>query len=603
MSVERIGPLTHAQRRMWLRGYWRGQGELVPGWTRRWDLPEEPTVEACLRAVAVLAERHEILRTTFHLGLDGAPVQLVHAADGFRLPVTVAPLGTAPPPADRPALVGSRTERPWWSLLLECDEDRVRRLTLVFDHIISDGTGLANLRTQLGQLLGGASPDPPAVQPVDRAHKEQRRLRAAAGPREDPFRLGPQLVCPPQERPPAERRYLVRTATYPGLLGLVDELGAATGVSRSTVVLGAVTELLCRFGGAAGTNVASYLNHRVGRDTGVECQMRPVDVHLVRPSGLPVRAGLREVQRQLLAAYDEDLRRGPVGASTRARTNAERGAGATVPLFYNYQELPAEEGVPPVVGDEVGFTDVWEPWGRAGCLMLYVLPQGDDLRLDLDLDTWLVTDAQLAGLLRALPALLRAWAGGLDTAWAEVACTTPRTASTARHCTRGWYDEAGYRGLLGDDVRVTTEQPVEGAARERLVATGAAPVDPLRRHLALAAALGEHLDVLLPDEYHWPGGSWAPGERAPRPPTTPMEVALCAAVREATGVPVDDVDRTFVDAGIGVEEGPLVVEALARERIRGCSSIHFSAPVPLSAVARSLEVDPRPMSEAPVYLP
>lgn len=604
MSVERVGPLTHAQRRMWLRGYWRGRGELLPGWTRQWDLPEEPTVEACLHAFVALVESHEILRTTFHLGLDGTPVQMVHAAAGFRLPVSVVPLGASQAPTDRPPLVGSRTDRPWWSLLLECEDDRVRRLTLVFDHIISDGTGLVNLREQLGRLLRGESPAPPAVQPVDRAHKEKARLRSADGPREDPFRRGPQLVCPPQERPDPARRYLVRTASYAGLNRLVDEVGAAAGVSRSTVVLGAVTELLCRFGGTTGTNVASYLNHRVGRDTGVECQMRPVDLHLERPAGLPARSAMREVQRQLLAAYDEDLRRGPVSASTRARTNAERGAGATVPLFYNYQELPADDDVP-AVGDFGGmsFDDVWEPWGRAGCLVLYVYSQGEDLQLVFDLDTWLVTDPQLDGMLRAMPALLRAWADGPDMVLGEVASSTPRTASTARQCARGWYSEASYPGLLGVDVAVAAGGSAgDDGARERLVVTAASLTDVVDRHLALAGAVGENLDVLLPDEYRWAGGSWAPGDRAPRPPATPMERALCAAVREATGVPMDDVDRTFVDAGIGVEEGPLVVEALARERIRGCSSIHFSAPMPLSAVARSLEVDPEPMSEAPVYL-
>jgi hypothetical protein len=607
MPIERVGPLTISQRRMWLRGYFHGQGDLDPGWVRRWHLPEGPSVDACVAAFVELVRRHEILRTTFHLGADGEPVQMVHEVEGFLSPITVTDsLETPACDGRRPTLVGISTSRPWWSLRLEATSGRVYRSSLIFDHIISDGGGLRTLRAQFDRLLRGEDPPRPTVQPIDRATREQSRLQRAKTPRRDPFVLGPQLVCPPQ-RMPADpgRRYLVRTATYPGLTALVDDVTNEARVSRSTVMLTALVDLLCRFGRVPGVNVATYLNHRVGPDVDIECETRPVDVYFARQAKLPVREALTEAQRLLLDAYADDFQLGPVSLAARARTNVERGAGATVPFFYDYQELeqPQKSGDRPATLGAVSFSDVWEPWGRPGYLFLYVYIRGDEVIVEFELDTWLIEQNQAEQMLRAIPEILQSWVAQPSAALEEVPVSSPVTLSTATLSDRGWVDTDTLRRLLAEHAG-TVDCTIVHAAGRIVVTTAAGPEEFERWHLAIAGRITEHLDVLLPDEYRSlkSGASWRPTQRTPRPPTTAMERLLCEVIAEVTTFAVKDVGCTFIDTGADMEAGPAIVESLARERVLGCYSVFFSAPIPLSEVAQRLWIDESPLSMAPVYI-
>jgi hypothetical protein len=607
MPVERVGPLTISQRRMWLLGYFRGQGDLDPGWVRRWDLPEGPSVDACVAAFVELVRRHEILRTTFHLGADGEPMQMVHEVEGFLPPITVTDsLQTPAIDGRRPTLVGISTSRPWWSLRLEATSGRVYRSSLIFDHIISDGGGLRTLRDQFDRLLRGEDPPRPTSQPIDRAAREQSRLRRAETLRRDPFVLGPQLVCPPQ-RMPADpgRRYLVRTAIYPALTALVDNVSSEARVSRSTVMLTALVDLMCRFSGVPGVNVATYLNHRAGPDVDIECETRPVDVYFARRITLPVREALSAAQRLLLDAYDDDFRLGPVSLATRARTNVDRGAGATVPFFYDYQELeqPQKSGDRPATLGAVSFSDVWEPWGRPGYLFLYVYVRGDEVIVEFELDTWLIEQNQAEQILRVIPEILQSWAAQPTAALEQVPVSSPVTLSTATLSDRGWVDTDTLRRLLAE-LTGRVDCTIVCEAGRVVVTAAAAPEEFERWHLAIAGRITEHLDVLLPDEYRslTSGVSWRPAQRTPRPPATTMEQLLCEVIAEVTTFAVKDVGCTFIDAGVDVEGGPVVVESLARERVRGCSSVFFSAPVPLSEVAQRLWIDESPLNMAPVYI-
>jgi hypothetical protein len=608
MPVERVGPLTISQRRMWLRGYFHGQGDLDPGWVTRWELPEGPSVDACIAAFVELVRRHEILRTTFHLGTDGEPVQMVHEVEGFLSPITVTnSLETPACDGRRPTLVGISTSRPWWSLRLEATSGRVYRSSLIFDHIISDGGGLRTLRNQFDRLLRGEDPPRPTVQPIDRAALEQSRIRRAETPRRDPFVLGPQLICPPQ-RMPADpgKRYLSSTAAYPGLTALVDRVSSDARVSRSTVMLTALVDLLCRFGGVPGVNVATYLNHRVGPDVDIECETRPVDVYFARRTTLPVREALVDAQRLLLDAYADDFRLGPVTLATRTRTNVERGVGATVPFFYDYQELeqPQRSGDrrPATLG-AVSFSDIWEPWGRPGYLFLYVYVRGDEVIVQFELDTWLIEQNQAEQMLRVIPEILQSWVAQPSTALEQVLVNSPVTLSTATLSNRGWVDTDTLRKLL---VELTgrADSTVVCETGRVVVMAAAGPEEFERWHVAIAGRITEHLDVLLPDEYQslTSGVSWSPTQRTARPPATTMERLLCEVIAEVTAFAVRDVGCTFIDAGVDMEDGPAIVESLARERVRGCSSVFFSAPIPLSEVAQRLWIDESPLSMAPVYI-
>jgi amino acid adenylation domain-containing protein len=147
---------------------------------------------ALRRAFAALAERHPALRTTFHAGADGAPVQRVHARlePGF-LEEDAAGL-------DGPELA-ARLAREVYHRPFDLEAGPLLRaalfrlgadshaLALTVHHIVADFWSLAVLFGELGRLYeretGGAAELPPAPQVTyaDWTHWQNERLAGPEG--------------------------------------------------------------------------------------------------------------------------------------------------------------------------------------------------------------------------------------------------------------------------------------------------------------------------------------------------------------------------------------------------------------------------------------
>src|SRR6266850_4579301 len=161
---------SFAQEQLWLAE------QLTPG-TALFNVPclvqlDGPLdVAALQRALQIIVERHEILRTTF-TAHDGQPVQLIHADQPLRLPVAnldgpangdaratatrlAERLARRPFDLERGPLVRAR--------LLRLGPEQ-HWLVLVFHHIVTDGWSLGIFFDELGALYSGtAAADLPAL--------------------------------------------------------------------------------------------------------------------------------------------------------------------------------------------------------------------------------------------------------------------------------------------------------------------------------------------------------------------------------------------------------------------------------------------------------
>ncbi|MEM8932240.1 MAG: amino acid adenylation domain-containing protein, partial [Acidobacteriota bacterium] len=183
-------PLSFGQSRLWFL-------ERLDAGSTRYHMPflfdfDGPLDAAALRAALLdVVERHEVLRTTYHDGVDG-PEQRVGAA---RLPwstvdLTELPAAERDDEAERSALACAREPFDLEAgpmlralLLRRTAEPPTHRLVLVIHHIAFDGHSLdvlvGELRTLYGQRLDGVEPvlaelpDLP-VQVADHARAQRR---------------------------------------------------------------------------------------------------------------------------------------------------------------------------------------------------------------------------------------------------------------------------------------------------------------------------------------------------------------------------------------------------------------------------------------------
>ncbi|HEX6911655.1 MAG TPA: amino acid adenylation domain-containing protein, partial [Longimicrobium sp.] len=180
-------PLSFAQQRIWLHEQARPGGAdfnlaLAVGLRGALDRG------ALERTLAEIVRRHEVLRTTFHLGDDG-PVQAVHAEGGAFLRVERLPDGADEAEVLRRARAevakpfDLARDTPFRALLLRGDAGHV--LVLVLHHVAADKWSFSLLLAELASLYGacaaGAAPSLPdlPIQYADYAAWQRARL---AGP-------------------------------------------------------------------------------------------------------------------------------------------------------------------------------------------------------------------------------------------------------------------------------------------------------------------------------------------------------------------------------------------------------------------------------------
>src|SRR5262249_19049996 len=136
------------------------------------------------RALAQLAERHEILRTTFELA-HGGPEQRVHPPRAPAPPFATRGLGAATPAAPQgPARGGAaravgRAREPAWRVALAPLGVRASLLVVTMHHIVSDGATMGLFLDELARAYEGAPLAPLALQFGDYAAWERAQLDEA----------------------------------------------------------------------------------------------------------------------------------------------------------------------------------------------------------------------------------------------------------------------------------------------------------------------------------------------------------------------------------------------------------------------------------------
>ncbi|WP_164018189.1 non-ribosomal peptide synthetase [Pyxidicoccus trucidator] len=172
-SREQPLPLSFAQQRLWVLE------QLLPG-DATYNIPVAlglsgtVDVEALRRAFETVVHRHEVLRTTFAMGADGQPVQVIHPPARFTLPLEDL---SSLPDAEARAEVQRRgqdearqpfslTDGPLLraSLLKLGASEHV--LLLNMHHIVSDGWSVGVLVRELGALYAAFKEGQPSPLPT-----------------------------------------------------------------------------------------------------------------------------------------------------------------------------------------------------------------------------------------------------------------------------------------------------------------------------------------------------------------------------------------------------------------------------------------------------
>ncbi len=255
--------LSFAQERLWLL---HGLDPESPAYNIAAALRLPPAVAApeLERALEAIVRRHEALRTVFHVGAEGWPVQGVRPAGPFALPQ--ADLSTLPDPEDAfRRLVSAEARRPFdlaagplLRALLVRLAPGDRRLFLCLHHAVADGWSVEVLARELAARLAGEEPPPLPVRYADFAAWQREWL---AGPVlesqlafwRERLRGAPEASELPADRPrPAVARHaggLERLALPAGLAEALGTLVRRRGATLFMGVLAAFQALQSRLTG------------------------------------------------------------------------------------------------------------------------------------------------------------------------------------------------------------------------------------------------------------------------------------------------------------------------------------------------------------------
>jgi amino acid adenylation domain-containing protein len=306
-------PLSGAQEPLWFLD------QLAPG-RSSYNCPvayrlRGPLDLGALRgALADLAARHEILRTSLHEH-HGTGVQRIHPVDdlppiGLRIVELALPAALADARSFACQPFDLRVAPLWRARLYRVGPDD-HLLVVVLHHIVFDGTSMDVMDRDLGALYrsrldGSAPPEPLAAQYADYAAWHQEWLRSEA-PEQLATYWRKQLASLssvefPTDRPrPAQlsnRGHTMRRALDPAVADGVRRLAAESGVSPYVVYLTAFLILLHRYTGQEDLVVGSPWANRGRAETepmiGYFVNMLVLRVEVA--GDLTVRALLRRVR-------------------------------------------------------------------------------------------------------------------------------------------------------------------------------------------------------------------------------------------------------------------------------------------------------------------
>ena len=320
-------PLSFAQQRLWVLDRIEPQNSLynIP---RAIRLRGNLNRRALADSLEEIARRHESQRTTFAMGEDGQPVEII--ADSLALELPVIDL-SGKPAANRETEareVAAREARTPFDLqrgpLLRttlvklAEDDHVLLLTM--HHIVSDAWSAAVFMQELGALYAAYSSGKPsplpelALQYADyavwqRAFLAGRVLENQLSYWREHLRGAPALLELPADRPrPAVRKFdgaHERIAFDPEVAERVKAFSQEQGVTPFMTMLAAFKALLARYSGqehiVLGTDIANRTTPETERMIGFFINLLPLHTDLSGdPSFRELVARVREVA---LGAY------------------------------------------------------------------------------------------------------------------------------------------------------------------------------------------------------------------------------------------------------------------------------------------------------------
>ncbi|MEV7806801.1 condensation domain-containing protein [Microbispora sp. NPDC088329] len=253
--------LTWGQRGIWRSTQWLDDGD--PYFNLAWTLPVTGTagLDAVLRAVGRLIERHETLRTAFVRDGEGAGATTGDTGDTTvqrvsregRLTVGVyeaaaKPMSAAKALAAELAATGFdyAAELPIRCAVV-CQRGRPRALALALSHLALDGWSLNMVAAEWPRLVAGEDLPGPDWQPLDQAAFEQSDP-PPGGQALRHWRTG--LASAPRSmfdfpvREPEEPRFVRHGMDSPAAAVAAEALAARHGVTTSSVLTVASAALL-----------------------------------------------------------------------------------------------------------------------------------------------------------------------------------------------------------------------------------------------------------------------------------------------------------------------------------------------------------------------
>jgi hypothetical protein len=563
-----------------------------------WHLAEPAPIKTVYRAWRTLTERHEILRTVFTLGPDLVPQQSVFAADGFRMPVTTAPLEEIGRFSDgRPVPLAGVTHLtlPPWRAVLFVSGELVHTVGVVAEHIICDGTGIANWEQQLRDLCAGRDPSPPAVQPLDRLKGEEGAVRAVDS---RPMTLAPHKALPGTADGPADPRYLLLKAEYGGLTALVNTVARRNRVTPAAVLMFVVAWIICRYGNRRHVYFANLSANRNFRDHGIDCQMLPVDLLVEVDESRTIGESLNSVLRQIFTGLAQAGRGEVELHDGLPRAAADRGVGAITPITFNYDG----EWQDAAVGGEgapLCLSEKWSPIGEPFVTDVTANTVGEDFVVSWDVDTAMFPPDAVREFAELVPRIISALQDPdapvhtLNDLSPEVARPTDDCALVGVDWVRLPSVDRMLQGCPGVSQARTTVEADELTAHLSL----AEGVHPFDVHEYLLSQLHRYADVMAPQAYRVENedakgatGPWRPGSCTPELlPESQAERDLLEAIGQVHGAegPVN-MASTYVGAGGRVLLVPAVTEVLRRLGWSGARPHHFTSPCTLRSIARQL---------------
>ncbi|KAF1677376.1 hybrid non-ribosomal peptide synthetase/type I polyketide synthase [Bacillus sp. SKDU12] len=305
-------PVSSAQRRMYLLSHAEG-GELTYNMTGAMSVEGTVDYDRLNAAFQKLIERHEALRTSFHL-YEGEPAQRIHQNVDFtieriqaseeeaedRVLDFIKAFDLSKPPLMRAGLI----------------ELEPARHVLVVDmhHIISDGMSVNILMKDVSQIYDGNEPDPLSVQYKDYAVWQQSDIQKRNIKSQETYWLDqfngdiPVLDMPADYERPAIRDYEGESFEFlipKHLKQRLSQMEEDTGATLYMILLAAYTILLSKYSGQediiVGTPSAGRTHLDVESVVGMFVNTLVIRNH---PAGRKTfDAYLNEVKENMLNAY------------------------------------------------------------------------------------------------------------------------------------------------------------------------------------------------------------------------------------------------------------------------------------------------------------